>query len=62
MKNVLIELFQELDITPPEMCIVLAALMALSDTFYLGMNRITRRGECPLRTPYQRPSISDFYQ
>ena len=41
---------------------VLAALMALSDTFYLGMYGSTQRGECPMRNPYHRPSISDLTQ
>ena len=62
MKRILIELFQEPDIAPAEMCMVLAALLALSETFFLGMYRTSQRGECPMRLPYRRPPISDFYQ
>ena len=60
-KNILMELFLEQEIPPEEMCLVLAALLALSDTFFLGMNSTkSRRGTLPMRLPYQRPPMADF--
>lgn len=62
VKKYLTELFQDPDITPIEMCMVLAALLALSDTFFLGKTITSQRGECPIDPPYQRPTISNFYE
>ena len=62
MKEVLMEQSQDQDIAPAEMGMILVALFALSDIFFLGTSLTTERGECPKRLPYQRPPISKFYQ
>ncbi len=62
MKQILMDQFQEPDSASTEMCMVLTALLALSDTFYLRMYRTSRPGYCLMRSPYQRPRISTFFQ
>ena len=61
-KEELMDQFQDPDIAPAEMCMILATLFALSDIYCLGTNIITQSGECPKRLPYQRPPVSEFYQ
>ena len=62
MKKYLMQRFEDPDIAPVEMCMVLAALMALSEIYLLGTYHIGRRGECSMILPYRRPPISELYE
>ena len=62
MKKYLMQRFEDPDIAPVEMCIVLAALIAISEIYFLGIYHISRRGEYPMNLPYRRPPISEFHK
>ena len=63
MKNYLMQRFQDPNIIPVEMCLVLAVLASISEINELGECRTTRRNLPKIVYPrYERPTIAEFYE